>query len=99
MKPVIGCWKPSGNIRVRNCGRQGKGRALRQRHLAYFVDLAERAEPNLRAFDMILWLDRLEADLDNIRVALEWAQESDVEAQLRLGSASLWFWYIRAHKK
>ena len=76
----------------------GEGELLRQRHLAYFVDLAERAEPNLRAFDMILWLDRLEAEHDNIRVALEWAQESEVEAQLRLASALLWFWHIRAHK-
>ena len=76
----------------------GEGELLCQRHLAYFVDLAERAEPNLRAFDMIMWLDRLEAELDNIRVALEWAQESDVESQLRLASALLWFWHIRTHK-
>jgi predicted ATPase len=76
----------------------GEGETLRQRQLAYFVDLAERAEPNLRAFDMIMWLDKLEAELDNIRVALEWAQESDVAAQLRLASALLWFWWIRGHR-
>jgi predicted ATPase/DNA-binding XRE family transcriptional regulator len=76
----------------------GEGEMLRQRHLAYFVDLAERAEPNLRAFDMVMWLDRLEAELDNIRVALEGAQESDVEAELRMASALLWFWHIRSHK-
>jgi non-specific serine/threonine protein kinase len=76
----------------------GEGASMRQRHLAYFVDLAERAEPNLRAFGMVMWLDRLEAEHDNIRVALEWAQESDVEAQLRVASALLWFWHIRGHK-
>ena len=76
----------------------GEGESMRQRHLAYFVDLAERAEPNLRAFDMVMWLDRLEAELDNIRAALEWAQESDVEAQLRVASALLWFWHIRGYK-
>ena len=75
-----------------------EGELMRQRHLAYFVDLAERAEPNLRAFDMVLWLDRLETELDNIRVALGWAQESDVEAQLRIASALLWFWHIRGHR-
>jgi tetratricopeptide (TPR) repeat protein len=73
----------------------GEGETIRQRHLAYYVDLAERAEPNLRAFDMIMWLDRLETDLDNIRIALNYALESDVEAQLRLASALLWFWHIR----
>jgi hypothetical protein len=76
----------------------GEGGLLRQQHLAYFVDLAERAEPNLRAFDIVMWLDRLEADLDNIRVALEYALENDIEAQLRLASALLWFWHIRGHK-
>ena len=76
----------------------GEGERLRQRHLAYFVDLAERAEPNLRAFDMVMWMDRLEDELDNIRVALEWALESDIEAQLRLASALLWLCHIRGHR-
>jgi predicted ATPase/class 3 adenylate cyclase len=76
----------------------GEGELMRQQHLAYFVDLAERAEPNLRAFDMVMWLDRLEDELENIRVALEWALESDIEAQLRLANALLWFWQIRGHK-
>ena len=75
-----------------------EGERLRQRHLAYFVDLAERAEPNLRAFDMVMWLDRLEDELDNIRVALDWALESDIEAQLRLANALLYFWQIRGHR-
>jgi tetratricopeptide (TPR) repeat protein len=75
-----------------------EGELMRKRHLDYFVDLAERAEPNLRAFGMIEWLDQLEAELDNIRVALEWALESDVEAELRLASALMWFWWIRSYR-
>jgi hypothetical protein len=47
---------------------------------------------------MILWLDRLEAELGNIRAALEWSLESDIKAQLRLASALLWFWHIRRHQ-
>lgn len=76
----------------------GEGELMRQQHLAYFVDLAEQAEPNLRAFDMMLWLDRLELELDNIRAALEWALESDAEAILQLAGALWWFWHIRDHK-
>ena len=76
----------------------GEGELLRRRHLAYYVDLAERAEPNLRAPDMVLWLDRLEAEHENIRSALEWGLEGDIEAELRLASALLWFWHIRGHK-
>lgn len=77
----------------------GEGDMIRQQHLMYFVDLAEKAEPHLRAFHMVMWLDRLEIELDNMRAALEWAQESDNEAQLRLASALLQFWQIRGHKK
>ena len=76
----------------------GEGEMMRQRHLAYFVDLAERAEPNLRAFDMVMWLDRLEAEHDNMRAALEWALESNAEAVLQLAGALWWFWHIRDHK-
>jgi predicted ATPase/DNA-binding XRE family transcriptional regulator len=76
----------------------GEEEILRKHHLAYYVDLAKRAEPNLRAFDMVVWLDRLEAELDNIRTALDWAAKSDIEAQLRLASALLWFWHIRSYR-
>ena len=76
----------------------GEGEMIRQQHLMYFVDLSEKAEPHLRAFHMVMWLDRLEIELDNMRAALEWAQESDNEAQLRLASALLQFWQIRGHK-
>jgi tetratricopeptide (TPR) repeat protein len=76
----------------------GEGEMMRQRHLTNFIDLAARAEPNLRAFDMAIWLDRLEAEHDNIRIALEWAQESDIEGHLRFASALLWFWHIRGHR-
>jgi predicted ATPase/class 3 adenylate cyclase len=77
----------------------GEGEILRERHLAYFVDLAERAEPNLRTFDMVVWLGRLETEFENIRLALTWALESNIEAQLRMASALLWFWHIRGHKQ
>jgi predicted ATPase/class 3 adenylate cyclase len=76
----------------------GGSEIIRQQHLAYFVDLAEQAEPHLRAFDMVRWLDRLEAELNNIRAALEYALESNIEAELRMASALWWFWHIRGHK-
>ena len=76
----------------------GDSEIVWQRYLTYFVDLAERAEPNLRAFDMLVWLDRLEDELDNIRAALEWGLKRNVETVLRLTSALWWFWHIHNHK-
>ena len=77
--------------------KKSEAQMMPQRHLAYFVELAERAEPNLRAFEMVTWLDRLEVDLDNIRTALEYALERNIESALALASALLWFWHIRGH--
>jgi predicted ATPase/DNA-binding XRE family transcriptional regulator len=71
---------------------------ISQRHLAYFVSLADRAEPHLRSFDAEKWLEVLEKELDNIRSALAYGLKNDVEAELRLASALWWFWHIRGHK-
>jgi DNA-binding CsgD family transcriptional regulator/tetratricopeptide (TPR) repeat protein len=61
---------------------------LRDRHLAYFVALAERAEPQLRGPDQAAWLRRLTAEQADIRAALAWAQEADRdESMLRLAAA------------
>jgi non-specific serine/threonine protein kinase len=70
----------------------------RDQHLRYFLQLAEQAEPELRRTDQIIWLDRLETELDNIRAALAWSLESErhVEAGLRLASALLWLWHIHS---
>ena len=73
-------------------------RAVRDRHLAYFADLARQAEPFLTTTDSVPWLDRLEVEQDNIRAALRWAREGD-QAEMGLAAAGrLWrFWHQRGH--
>jgi len=75
----------------------GEEATLRHRHLAWLVALAETAQPNLRGPDEDLWLDRLERELDNLRVALAWSQQVPAEAEsgLRLAGATWMFWYRR----
>ena len=46
--------------------------ALRGRHAEHFVSLAERAEPELEGADGAWWLDHLDADRGNFRLALAW---------------------------
>jgi non-specific serine/threonine protein kinase len=59
------------------------------------VALAERAEPELRDTRQLEWLDRLDAEYDNLRAAIEWSLEIDPMAALRL-TGSLWqFWQLR----
>lgn len=70
---------------------------LRQRHLRWCLDLAEAAEPELRRGDQAASLDRLHADLDNFRAALGWASgRGDAVSALRLATALLEFWIVRA---
>jgi non-specific serine/threonine protein kinase len=67
---------------------------LRDRHAAWCLVLAERAEPELYGPASRVWLDRLEADNPNLRAALEWLLETDPDRAARLGG-SLWkFWYL-----
>jgi predicted ATPase/DNA-binding CsgD family transcriptional regulator len=61
---------------------------LRDRHLAYFVALAERSEPQLRGPDQAAWIRRLTAEQADIRAALAWAQQAHHdESMLRLAAA------------
>ncbi len=50
--------------------------AARDRHLAYFVDLAERIEPELERADQARWTNVLVGELENLRGALRWAARS-----------------------
>lgn len=76
----------------------GHGDHVRERHLDYFLQLVERAEPELRGPNQSLWLNRLEWEVDNIRGALEWAVEDKSEIGMRIASALFWFWHIRSRK-
>ena len=67
------------------------------RHVAYYLTLAEAAEPQLTAKDQQTWLDRLESEHDNIRAALGWSSEpaGDVVSGLRFAAAFSRFWLVR----
>jgi len=74
----------------------GEATAARQRHLAQFIALAERAYPERFHRDE-LWASALEAEHDNLRVALEVARATDPEMHLRLAGALAWFFQARSH--
>ena len=38
----------------------------------------------------------LQVELDNLRLALEWALQTDIEAGLMMVYALWWFWHIRS---
>jgi len=71
---------------------------LRDRHLEYFLQLAETAEPHLIRSEQLEWLARLDVDYENLRAALEWSlSKESPEFSLRLCAALGMFWFIRSH--
>jgi predicted ATPase/class 3 adenylate cyclase len=71
---------------------------IQRTHAQYFLTLAEEAYPELKGADQLAWLDRLEAEHDNMRAALSWALErQEAEVATRLGGALWLFWFVRGY--
>lgn len=78
--------------------RRGEAGAARARHAAFFLELAERAEPLLRTRDQLRWLARLSAERDSLPAAVRWAVDSgDAGTAVRLAAALCWFWSMRGY--
>ncbi|HZB08058.1 MAG TPA: tetratricopeptide repeat protein [Rubrobacter sp.] len=79
-------------------GQSAEAEQIKRVHAEYFLTLAEEAFPELRGPDQLEWLERLEAEHDNMRAALSWASErKEAEVALRLGGSLWWFWWMRGH--
>jgi predicted ATPase/transcriptional regulator with XRE-family HTH domain len=76
----------------------GESNLVQDRHLYYYLRIAEEAEPYLFRAGQQDWKNRLEIDHDNLRVALAWSLESNqIEAGLKMAGALAWFWHSNGH--
>ncbi len=71
---------------------RGSEDELREAHARYFLALVEQAEPGLKGPLQIDWVERLEADHDNLRAVLAWSLQCCPEVGLRLAIAIVRFW-------
>ncbi|MFI7386361.1 AfsR/SARP family transcriptional regulator [Streptomyces sp. NPDC049813] len=73
--------------------------ATRRRHLAYYLELAEHAEPGLRGPEQRHRLGQLDAEAGNLRAALDTAMRlaaaGDSAPAERLTGALTWWWLLR----
>ena len=70
---------------------------VRAAHAAAFLALVEadgRLQPGLARKD---WLERVEVEHNNVRVAIGWYREHDPPAALRMAAAMTAFWSVRGH--
>jgi predicted ATPase/DNA-binding SARP family transcriptional activator/DNA-binding CsgD family transcriptional regulator len=90
--------EPIRQYALEQLGEGGQAEEVRGRHAACFLALAEEAEPELAGQTQGLWAERLEAEHDNMRVALSWQLErGEAGSALRLVAALWRFWHLRGH--
>jgi len=72
------------------------GPGVRRRHCLHYIALAERASPHLRTHAEPEWMERLDAEIDNLRVALGWAlAEGEPALAVRLAGRLGRYWEFR----
>ena len=75
----------------------GESEIIHRSYLSFFTSWMEQVEPKLHGPEQILWLDHIEIEHDNLRVALQWAAKNDLETGLRLAESLGWFWFARGY--
>jgi predicted ATPase/DNA-binding SARP family transcriptional activator len=70
--------------------------AARADHVKHFVELLDGAERGTESSDTVMWLERLQAERDNVRAAIGYAIASgDAESALRLCTSTWRYWLWR----
>jgi predicted ATPase len=74
----------------------GEAGEVRLRHARYYLALAEEAEPHIKGHEQVAWLNRLEAENDNLRAAIGRSLEAgDAPTAARFGWALAMYWVMR----
>jgi len=83
----------------RRLAEAGEEAFWRDRHLDYFVQWGEAAEPHLSGADKAAWLSQFEIEHDNLRAALAWSLSSAGKARQSLHLATLTgpFWRLHGY--
>jgi non-specific serine/threonine protein kinase len=80
---------------IRQYGRDrlfesGESAALRDRYTDYYVAFAEEAGPHLKQSDMLAWMGRIIAELDNLRAVMVWTLDARPELALRIAGSLIY---------
>ncbi len=75
----------------------GQTNALRQRHAEYYLTLVEEATRQIPGKQQLVWLQRLDAELENLRAAFHYFLQHRPVNALSLAGALKEFWYTRGY--
>jgi predicted ATPase/DNA-binding CsgD family transcriptional regulator len=73
----------------------GNAESARLQHLEYYIQLAETTEPYFYSFNQAAGIAKIDPEIENFRLALDWALKTSLELELRLSAALMWFWHIK----
>jgi predicted ATPase/transcriptional regulator with XRE-family HTH domain len=97
--PRYGMLEPVRQYALEKLEESGEAEEVRRRHARYYLALGERAGLKLKGPEQPTWLDRLETELGNLRVAIQWSIEHGEMEMLARMAWSMWkFWWLRGHR-
>ena len=74
----------------------GEEQLVRNRHLDYFLNLAEEAEQKYRTSEQLAWFTIMERERGNFRAALDYVLHANqAETSLRFVGTAFWLWFFR----
>ena len=102
-EPRAGMLETIREYALERLAEAGEEEQARRRHAEHYAAFAEQAAQQLNGREHLAWLDRLEAEHDNLRAALSWSLETGaadgerVATGLRLVQALGQFWFQHGH--
>jgi predicted ATPase/class 3 adenylate cyclase len=77
----------------------GEAEQARSAHAEFFGRLVDAAGTKLGTTEALEWVRRLDAEHDNLRAALEWAIDQDLERALKMIPDLTRYWMRRGHEQ
>ena len=75
----------------------GEAADVQRRHLAWYLEMAEQSNPELPGTQHQPGLTQLEAEHDNLRIALAWSLHNDPQSAMRLAACLAEVWRRGGH--
>ena len=71
----------------------GETRQIQRQHASYYLAMAQQAEPFIATPEQLLWVKRIEKELENFQIALQWMLEAEETAMAFDFLGAAWRYY------
>lgn len=83
------------SIRQYAIEKAGNEEEINQRHLNYFKKLVDSTKMRFGNEDMLKWIRKLDAEMGNIRKAIQWGMEHDTESAHEITNFLTEYWQAK----